>query len=80
MYWDERNAISPNGDGIRDFLEVVTGLYRNVKEYRYIITDRETGEELYRKDMGYVPKTYYSSNYNDVVSAGMYSGHELDFD
>ena len=58
MYWDERNAISPNGDGIRDFLEVVTGLYRNVKEYRYIITDRETGEELYRKDMGYVPKTY----------------------
>lgn len=80
MYWDERNAISPNGDGVRDFLEVVTGLYRNVKEYRYIITDRETGEELYRKDMGYVPKTYYNSVYDDVISAGMYSGHELDFD
>lgn len=80
MYWDERNAISPNGDGIRDFLEVVTGLYRNVKEYRYIITDRETGEELYRKDMGYVPKTYYNSIHDDIISAGMYSGHELDFD
>ncbi len=80
MYWDERNAISPNGDGVRDYLDVATGLLRNVKEYRYIITDVETGEELYRKDMGYVPKTYYSETNEAVIAAGMYSGQELDFD
>lgn len=80
MYWDERNAISPNGDGVRDYLEVVTGLLRSVKEYRYLITDANTGEELYRKDMGYIPKAYYSANYDDVVTAGMYSGNEIDFD
>ncbi len=80
MYWDERNAISPNGDGVRDYLEVATGLLRSVKEYRYVITDAATGAELYRKDMGYIPKAYYSANYDDIVTAGMYSGNELDFD
>lgn len=80
MYWEERNAISPNGDGVRDYLEVVTGLLRSVKEYRYRILDAGTGEELYRKDMGYIPKAYYSANYDDVLTAGMYSGNEIDFD
>ncbi len=80
MYWEERNAISPNGDGVRDYLEIATGLLRSVKEYRYIITDAATGKELYRKDMGYIPKAYYNANYDDVVTAGMYAGNELDFD
>ncbi|MBQ7870691.1 MAG: S8 family serine peptidase, partial [Oscillospiraceae bacterium] len=80
MYWDERNAISPNGDGVRDYLEVATSLLRSVKEYRYIITDAETGEELYRKEMGYVPKAYYNSNYESILTAGMYADHAIDFD
>lgn len=80
MYWDERNAISPNGDGVRDYLEVATSLLRSVKEYRYIITDAESGEELYRKDMGYIPKAYYNATYETVLTAGMYAGNEIDFD
>ncbi len=79
MYWDERNAISPNGDGVRDYLEVVTSLLRSVKEYRYIITDAATGEELYRKEMGYIPKAYYNSTHEAVLTAGMYAGNEIEF-
>ena len=80
MYWDERNAISPQrrwGAGLSGGGNWPPA---RVKEYRYVITDAATGEELYRKDMGYIPKAYYSANYDDIVTAGMYSGNELDFD
>ncbi len=56
-YSNDRNYISPNGDGWRDALEAVyIGQMRYAGEIRYSITNAETGAVYYEKEMSGVSK------------------------
>jgi len=48
---------------IRDAIDAIAiGLNRNVENFYYSVANAETGVEYYRKDLGFVPKTYYNDN------------------
>ena len=69
-YLQDRNAISPNGDGNFDSLEqIYTSLLRNAKTFSYII-EGEDGAEYYRLDLGEVSKTFYDTNSGRVFPVG----------
>lgn len=80
-YVANRNAISPNGDSIRDAIDAITiGLNRNVENFYYSVVNAETGVEYYRKDLGFVPKTYYNDNAGQALYVGAYDNEEFDWD
>ena len=80
-YVANRNAISPNGDSIRDAIDaIVIGLNRNVENFYYSVANAETGVEYYRKDLGFVPKTYYNDNAGQALYVGAYDNEEFDWD
>lgn len=63
--------ISPNGDGVCDGIEAVyTGLLRNVTNVVYTITDVETGEIYYQKEVGGYTK-YTTDIYGNQLPLGM---------
>ena len=75
-YLQDRNAISPNGDGNFDSLaQVYTSLLRNAKTFRYTI-EGEDGTEYYSLELGEVSKTYYHTNTGrtDPVGANGWDG------
>lgn len=80
-YVANRNAISPNGDSIRDAIDAIAiGLNRNVENFYYSVANAETGVEYYRKDLGFVPKTYYNDNAGQALYVGAYDNEEFDWD
>ena len=80
-YVANRNAISPNGDSIRDAIDAIAiGLNRNVENFYYSVVNAETGVEYYRKDLGFVPKTYYNDNAGQALYVGAYDNEEFDWD
>lgn len=80
-YVANRNATSPNGDSIRDAIDAIAiGLNRNVENFYYSVVNAETGVEYYRKDLGFVPKTYYNDNAGQALYVGAYDNEEFDWD
>ena len=72
-YVPENFAISPNGDGYFDELELQVGLLRNAKSVRYTVTD-ENGSLCYEFVSGYNRKTIYSAIYDMMVPMSAYAG------
>lgn len=70
--WDDaRSYISPNGDGICDGIEAVyTSVLRNASNVIYKITNTETGEVYYEKELGGWTK-YTLSNDGKQLPIGM---------
>lgn len=53
---------------------------RNVENFYYSVANAETGVEYYRKDLGFVPKTYYNDNAGQALYVGAYDNEEFDWD
>ena len=64
---DDKIALSPNGDGDFDALDIVQlSFLRNMKEFKAQLTDAE-GNVLYELTDSYMRKTIYNSNSGIVV-------------
>lgn len=87
-YMDDRNAVSPNGDGFLDKVDYMTlGLLRNINDFQLQILD-ENGEELelldyvdfnYRKDYCSTSTMQYSNfgTYLDPIDLSEYAGRDI---
>ena len=80
-YVNVRNAISPNGDGMKDAIsQLVVALNRNVDNFKYEVVDANTNEVYYTKDLGVMVKTYFASNYGKPMPVGSYEEDVFDYD
>ncbi|MBR6006644.1 MAG: S8 family serine peptidase [Clostridia bacterium] len=63
-YLADRNAISPNGDGLMDTVNLAyTGLLRN-SNVRYLVLDPDTGSELdVLNNLGFMRKGYWADDH-----------------
>ena len=66
-------AISPNGDGYFDELELQVGLLRGARQVRYTVTD-DAGNVHYEFVSHHNRKTVYSPVYDMMVPASAYAG------
>lgn len=69
-FYSANAGISPNGDGVLDYLEMGLGLKRNASAIHYTVTNRDTGEVIWSQTTDESPKTYFSDNYHAVVYCG----------
>ncbi|MBS5389819.1 MAG: S8 family serine peptidase [Anaerovoracaceae bacterium] len=79
-YLSDRNAISPNGDGTMDKLDIVhTGLLRSVKSLTYTVASADDASDIYyTKTIDWKGKSVYSSDKDEIVPAGADAASQMD--
>ena len=69
VYYDPaNNVISPNGDGVLDYIpEIYVSLMRSAKTLTFTYSDAETGEIYFETGDTYARKTSYMAAYGQIV-------------
>ena len=68
IYDAANNVISPNGDGVLDYIpEIYVSLMRNAKTLDFTFTDALTGEVYFESSDVYARKTSFSPAYGQIV-------------
>ena len=80
IYDSANNVLSPNGDGILDYIpEIYVSLMRSAKTLDFIFSDAETGEVYFQSSDTYARKTAYMSAYGQIVPY-LYSWYHYPWD
>ncbi len=80
MYWDERKQSLPTATAFAIFLKLSPAFTEMLRNIAISSPTAKPVRNSIARIWAMFPKLYYNSIHDDIISAGMYSGHELDFD